>query len=61
MAKTKILKGIASLFKSKGKDVAEGTVQPSKVFMNNLVETSLERKKFKKAFALLTTNTKTQS
>ena len=39
MAKSKILKGIASLFTRKGKDVAEGTVQPSKVFMNNLVDT----------------------
>ena len=43
MSKTKILKGIASLFKSRGKDVAEGTVQPSKVFMNNLVETFGEK------------------
>ena len=43
MSKTKILKGIASLFKSRGKDVSEGTVQPSKVFMNNLVETFGEK------------------
>ena len=43
MAKKKILskalEGIASLFKSKGKDVAEGVVKPERVFANNLIET----------------------
>jgi hypothetical protein len=38
MAKMNLLKGIASLFKSKGKDVAEGVVKPEKVFAQNLID-----------------------
>jgi hypothetical protein len=47
MAKKKILskavEGIASLFKSKGKDVAEGVAKPEKVFAQNLIETFGEK------------------
>ena len=38
MAKMNLLKGIASLFKSKSKDVAEGVVKPEKVFAQNLID-----------------------
>ena len=64
MAKKKILskaiEGIASLFKSKGKDVAEGVAKPEKVFAQNLIET-LGQKEVDEGLVLLTTNTKTQS
>ena len=47
MAKKRILskavEGIASLFKSKGKDVAEGVAKPEKVFAQNLIETFGEK------------------
>ena len=38
MIKGGLLKGIASLFKSKGKDVAEGAVETEKVFARNLID-----------------------
>jgi hypothetical protein len=38
MAKMNLLKGIASLFKRKSKDVAEGVVKPEKVFAQNLID-----------------------
>ena len=44
MAKSKILKGIASLFTRKGKDVAEQTEgAPSRIFTDNLVDTFGEK------------------
>ena len=38
MSKVNLLKGLASLFKSKGKDVAEGAVETEKVFARNLID-----------------------
>ena len=44
MAKSKILKGIASLFTRKGKDVVEQTEgAPSRIFTDNLVDTFGEK------------------
>jgi len=57
MAKSKILKGVASLFKRKGKDVVEQTeIAPSRIFTENIVNEFGEAE-VKEAFRILDTRT----